>query len=109
MALVILPAFVPILAPLLALANDAAPAASSPWPGSATSPFSVLAAAYDVSPVSQFIITGISVTNETVDMRSSQKKNELKYPSLPIEAKSNSIKNRTNDTDVKATKILSVF
>jgi len=29
-ALVILPAFVPILAPLLALANEAAPAASSP-------------------------------------------------------------------------------
>ena len=64
MTLVILPAFVPTLAPLEALAKEAGSAESSPSPCP--------------PPVIGSQINLISVIRDKVDIKSSQKKNELK-------------------------------
>ena len=98
--LAILPALVPILAPLLALANDAASACSVCCcccvSDSAPSPL--------WSPRILLQIGSISVIRDKVETASSQKKNELAYPYYPMEARVSSIKNKTRATDVMIVK-----
>ena len=57
----------------------------------------------------KFKINGISITRERVDTKSSQKKNEFKYPSFPILWSNSSIINRTSEIEVSVTKIESLY
>jgi hypothetical protein len=66
-----LPALLPNLAPLLALANETL----SVW-AYASSAFAVSSAVADPLPANQFIIGSISVMREAVLTKSSQKKKE---------------------------------
>jgi len=90
--LVIRPALVPIRAPRLALARATASEASvesSPW------------------LKKKSIAGSISVIKESVEIRSSQKKNELKYSGLAKEAKTISTKKQNMEKEVRMVKVTS--